>query len=163
MAGGQLHRRRSAPRRSTFREIREDVERTVDPLVRFADLVPGDFGDEGQVVRHPSGELYDLAEEDITLDDARNIVRTGADLYVDPEDMGFWAEAHNWYGVEQWWVLGERADVLYEVESLIGKNRIPVRIDFFRSPEGKYLLHVTGSWDWPPSARTLTTAQWRGR
>lgn len=159
MAGGQRRRRRSAPRNSTFREIRVDVERTVDPLVRFADLVPGDFGDEGQVVRHPSGELYQLAEEGITLDDARNIVRTGADLYVDPEDMGFWAEAHNWHGIEQRWVLGQRTEVLNEVEPLTGKNRIPVRIDVFRSPEGRNLLHMTGSWDWPPPARTQATAR----
>lgn len=78
----------SADSASTMREVLEEVRRNVDPLDKYAHMGPVDFNDDDMtLVRHPNGELLHLAESELDLDDARNIVRAGADVYVNPESL----------------------------------------------------------------------------
>ena len=139
----------------TMREIVDEVHRGVDPLEKYARMVPGDFdGEDMQLLRHASGELLHLAEWDIELDDARNIVRSGADVYVNPEDyslFGVWPEGE---GDQQQWLLGPMAALLHEAVPLVGKNYAWIRISLYTSENGLVTVHVTGDFAWPESFPT---------
>jgi hypothetical protein len=132
------------------------VHRSISPLDKYARMGPGDFNDEDmRLFRHPSGELLHLAEWEISLDDARNIVRAGADVYVNPEDYPWFGGMPGHEDDRQQWLLGAEAALLHEATPLIGKNDARIRISLYTSENGSVTVHVTGAFDWPdafPSA-----------
>lgn len=135
---------------STMREVLDEVHRMVNPLDKYAHMGPGDFNDDDMTfLRHPNGELLHLAEWKLDLEDARNIVRAGADVYVNPESFSSFLGATRYESERQTWLLGADASLLHEATPLVGKNHARIRISLYKSDNGTLAVHVTGAFAWP--------------
>lgn len=138
----------------TMREIVEQVHGSIDPLDKYASMGPGDFNDDDmELLRHPSGELLRLREEEISLDDARNIVRAGADVYVNPENYPWAGGMPGYEDDQQRWLLGEEATLLHEARPLVGRNHARIQLSLYASENGLLTVHVTGAFAWPGPLR----------
>lgn len=134
----------------TMREIEAEVRMSVSKEAKYSSLRPGEFNDDDMLIlKHPSGLLLRLAEWDITLKDAVNIVHAGADVYVNPGDYPFNVQGTIYERERQWWLLGDRALALERATARTGKNDAPIRISLYKSDQGVVAIHLTGAFDWP--------------
>lgn len=120
------HKRRSprlpGKRSPSLRDIEKEVKESSIGQGALDSLKPGEFNDdEMSYLRHPSGVLLQLAEWQVTLEDAVNIVKAGADVYVNPGDYPFRVQGTIYRGERQWWLLGEAARELDRATALRGK------------------------------------------
>lgn len=150
MSGRKSSRRTVAKRGvPTMREIESDVRKSVSKEDKYSSLRPGEFNDDDmRILKHPSGLLLRLSEWDIELADAVNIVRAGADVYVNPGDYPFRVQGTVYERERQWWLLGDDALALERATARTGKNDAPLRISLYKSDQGVFAIHLTGAFDW---------------
>lgn len=115
-----------------------------------AAIARGSFGGEDHgLLRHLDGELLKLKESGLTLEDAKNCVRAGAEVYVNPDFVEFDVRGTELRLSVQRWLSGDETLQFMEVDYENDTSKKSSEVSLYIGPSGRILIHLAGHFRWP--------------
>ncbi|WP_137771333.1 hypothetical protein [Brachybacterium sp. SGAir0954] len=123
----------------------------------YGDLAPGDLAENGAhlYLRHLDGALCALREAGLIAEDARNCVRGGADVLLNPQSLSTPAGVACWPCDSSFWLRHADAAALARTAPEPLDEDLPATFALFMGPDGEAVVMATGALSWGPTLRVL--------
>ncbi|MCT1908419.1 hypothetical protein [Brachybacterium paraconglomeratum] len=133
-----------------FSAMVDQVEQERPPGSGQTAIPPGSIsGGDMEFLRHTDGELLRPRESGLTLDDAKNCVRAGAEVYVNPDLVEFDVRGTGFHHSVQRWLSGKDVRQFMDVDYENADSRDLVEISLYAGESGRMLIHLAGHFRWP--------------
>lgn len=141
----------------SFAGLTADASTHASPGDADGDLAPGDLVENGAhlYLRHLDGALCALREAGLTAEDARNCVRGGADVLLNPQSLSTPAGVTCWPCDSSFWLRHADAAALARTAPEPLDEDLPATFALFMGPDGEAVVMATGALAWGPTLRVL--------
>jgi len=141
----------------SFAGLTADASTHASPGDAYGDLAPGDLAENGAhlFLRHLDGALCALREAGLTPEDARNCVRGGADVFLNPLSRTSPAGATCRPCDSAFWLRHAEAAALARTAPEPLDEDLPATFALFMGPDGEAVVMATGALMWGPTLRVL--------